>query len=52
MIADSHDTPISDAAAQRLIARAIELDARSAADVSLAQVRAAVLEAGVSPTAE
>lgn len=50
------DTPhdaaaISDAAAQRLIARAIELDARRTADVSVPQLREAVLEAGVSPAA-
>lgn len=47
-----HDaTAIPDAAAQRLIARAIELDARRTAEVPVAQLREAVLEAGVSPAA-
>lgn len=45
------DTVVSDTAAQRLIARAIELDARRSDVVSVAQLRDAVLEAGVSPAA-
>ena len=42
---------LSEDAAHRLLARAVELDARRASDVSIAQLRDIALEAGIAPAA-
>jgi len=47
----STDPPLSEAAARRLLARAVELDAQVGSAASLDQLRAAALEAGISAAA-